>query len=83
MVTPNEINVPNIVLKVKTSNGEIIASISKVITEEQIEKYIDSMVVAANTVDGNETDTGGYTILEECEDGSIEILSLNSYLKKT
>ncbi|MBC2168669.1 hypothetical protein [Listeria booriae] len=82
IVTPNEINVPNIVLKVNTSNGEIVASISKVISEEQIEKYIDSMIEAANAVNDDETNTGGYTILEECADGSIEILSLKSYLKK-
>ncbi|MFL2101344.1 hypothetical protein [Desemzia sp. FAM 24101] len=71
----------NIVIKIKTDNGEIIASINRELSEKEVEEYIQAMIAASKIIKGTDK-KDYYYIIDKNTDDSLEILSLSSYLKK-
>jgi hypothetical protein len=72
----------NAVIKIKTDVGEIIASIDQELTPEEVEKYIEALImahkIASNTLDNKNQ----YFIVDKTSDGELEVLLLSEYLKK-
>lgn len=72
----------NAVIKIKTDVGEIIASIDKELSPEEVEKYIEALImahkIATNTLDNKNK----YFIVDKASDGDLEVLLLSNYLKK-
>lgn len=72
----------NAVIKIKTDVGEIIASIDQELSLEEVEKYIEALImahkIASNTLDNKNQ----YFIVDKTSDGELEVLLLSEYLKK-
>lgn len=72
----------NAVIKIRTDVGEIIASIDQELSPEEVEKYIDALImahkIASNTLDNKNQ----YFIVDKVSDGNLEVLLLSEYLKK-
>lgn len=72
----------NAVIKIKTDVGEIIASIDQELSPEEVEKYIEALImahkIASNTLDNKNQ----YFIVDKASDGDLEVLLLSEYLKK-
>lgn len=69
------------VLKIQTSNGEIIASIDKELTESETQSYIEAMIKAYE-IANNTTNENPYYVIDEINSNELEILPLDKYLDK-
>lgn len=72
----------NVVIKIKTDAGEIIASINRVLSETEIEKYMQALIEAYKIADSPEGSTKQYYIIDTNSDDTLEILTFMDYLKK-
>ncbi|MYL58644.1 hypothetical protein GLW20_14150 [Virgibacillus halodenitrificans] len=81
-VTSKESTIPNVTLKIQTKKGNIIASLDKEISDEELDLYIKALVQVANSVDDNDNYNFIYRVIEKNSDGSLLILTLTEYLKK-
>ena len=81
-ITASNSSVPNILLKIPTKKGEIIASIDRELSEEETDAYLKALIKAADSVDENDNYNSIYRVIDDLSDGTLEILTLNEYLKK-
>ncbi|MDN3955819.1 hypothetical protein [Sporolactobacillus laevolacticus] len=81
-VTLKGATIPNVILKIPTKKGEIIASIDKNLSEKELDLYLEALVKAANSIDNNENYNAIYRVIDKNSDGSLLILTLNEYLKR-
>ncbi|MGX7410459.1 hypothetical protein ACWOE8_19660 [Enterococcus avium] len=72
----------NAVIKVKTDAGEIIASIDQELSPEEVEKYIEALIMAHKIANNTPDNKNQHFIVEKTSDGNLEVLPLMEYLKK-
>lgn len=72
----------NAVIKVKTDAGEIIASIDQELSPEEVEKYIEALIMAHKIANNIPDNKNQHFIVEKTSDGNLEVLILSEYLKK-
>ncbi|WP_270285542.1 hypothetical protein [Enterococcus faecalis] len=72
----------NAVIKVKTDAGEIIASIDQELSSEEVEKYIDALIMAHKIANNTPDNKNQYFIVDKASDGALEVLLLSEYLKR-
>lgn len=72
----------NAVIKVKADAGEIIASIDQELSPEEVEKYIEALIMAHKIANNTPNNKNQQFIVEKTSDGNLEVLLLLEYLKK-
>lgn len=72
----------NVIIKVRTDAGEIIASIDQELSPEEVEKYIEALIMAHKIANNIPDNKNQYFIVEKTSDGNLEVLILSEYLKK-
>lgn len=82
IITSKESATPNVIIKIPTKKGDIIASVDSAtdISENELELYIETLVQAANRVDDNDNYNAIYRVIDKNTDGSLSILTLREYL---